>query len=111
MWGVERARPQEGRTLLTKTANRRQLSTDPRLDAVRAVLGGAQVTEVAGSVGVSRQTVHEGLTRYLVDGVAGLADRSHRPHFCPHAMPETMRVRLLEIRLQHPLGGSKRIRM
>ena len=27
--GVKRVRPQQGRTLLTKTANRRQLSTDP----------------------------------------------------------------------------------
>ena len=84
---------------------------EQRLDAVRAVLGGVQVTEVAGSVGVSRQTVHEWLTRYLVDGVAGLADRSHRPHFCPHAMPETMRVRLVEMRRQHPRWGAKRIRM
>ncbi|BCJ29608.1 helix-turn-helix domain-containing protein [Actinocatenispora sera] len=29
-----------------------------RLDAVRAVLAGAAVTEIAASVGVSRQTVH-----------------------------------------------------
>jgi transposase-like protein len=31
---------------------------EQRLDAVRAVLAGASVTEVASQVGVSRQSVH-----------------------------------------------------
>jgi transposase InsO family protein len=84
---------------------------EQRLDAVRAVLGGAQVIEVAASVGVSRQTLHEWLTRYLLEGVAGLADRSHRPRSCPHATSETVRVRLVEMRRQHPRWGAKRIRM
>jgi transposase-like protein len=57
---------------------------EQRLDAVRAVLAGASVTEVAAGVGVSRVTLHEWLRRYLVDGLPGLADRSHRPHSCPH---------------------------
>ena len=41
---------------------------EQRLDAVRAVLGGAKVSEVAGSVGVSRQRLHTWLTRYLLEG-------------------------------------------
>ena len=58
-----------------------QLSVvEQRLDAVRAVLAGARVTEVAASLGVSRQSVHGWLARYLVEGVPGLTDRSHRPH-------------------------------
>src|SRR6476661_3529353 len=52
---------------------------EQRLDAVRAVLGGATVTEVAAAVGVSRVSVHACLRRYLTKGVAGLADRSHQP--------------------------------
>ena len=84
---------------------------EQRLDAVRAVLGGAQVTEVAAAVGVSRQTLHEWLTRYLLEGVGGLADRSHRPQSCPHATPESVRVRVAEMRRQHPRWGAKRIRM
>ena len=39
---------------------------EQRLDAVRAVLAGASVTEVAASIGVSRQSVHGWLARYLV---------------------------------------------
>ena len=49
---------------------------EQRLDAVRAVLSGASVTEVAAQVGVSRQSVHGWLGRYLSEGVGGLADRS-----------------------------------
>ena len=45
---------------------------EQRLDAVRAVLGGAKVTEVAASVGVSRQTLHTWATRYLLEGVGGV---------------------------------------
>ena len=84
---------------------------EQRLDAVRAVLGGAQVTEVAAAVGVSRQTLHTWLTRYLLEGVGGLADRSHRPRSCPHQTPETVRVLVAEMRRQHPRWGAKRIRM
>src|SRR5215218_4647241 len=57
---------------------------DQRLDAVRAVLAGAEVTEVAGSCGVHRATLHRWVGRYLTEQLAGLGDRSHRPASCPH---------------------------
>ena len=84
---------------------------EQRLDAVRAVLAGAQVSEVATATGVSRQSVHAWVVRYLLDGVGGLADRSHRPRSCPHVTPDVMRVRVAELRRQHPRWGAKRIRM
>jgi transposase InsO family protein len=84
---------------------------EQRLDAVRAVLAGASVTEVAAGVGVSRVTLHEWLRRYLVDGLAGLADRSHRPHWCPHQVCDAVAVSVIELRRQHPWWGAKRIRM
>lgn len=49
------------------------------LDAVRAVLAGARVGEVAASFGVSQQSVYARMVRYLAGGVAGLADRSRAP--------------------------------
>jgi transposase-like protein len=58
-------------------------AVEQRLDAVRLVLAGATVTEVAARVGVSRQTLHRWLGRYLGEGVAGLVDRSRRPKVCP----------------------------
>src|SRR5215210_8294474 len=89
-----------------------QLSVvEQRLDAVRAVLAGAQVKEVAAAIGVSRQSVHGWLARYLVEGVAGLADRSHRPHDSPRRAAGVVEVRVAEMRRQHPRWGAKRIRM
>ena len=89
-----------------------QLSVvEQRLDAVRAVLAGARVTEVAASLGVSRQSVHGWLARYLVEGVPGLTDRSHRPHASPQQAVGAVEVRVAEMRRQHPRWGAKRIRM
>jgi transposase InsO family protein len=89
-----------------------QLSVvEQRLDAVRAVLAGATATEVADAVGVSRQSVHTWVARYLVDGLAGLADRSRRPATCPHQVGTVVEVKVAEMRREHPRWGSKRIRM
>src|SRR5215831_5675923 len=84
---------------------------EQRLDAVRAVLSGAKVTEVAAGMGVSRQSVHTWITRYLAEGLPGLADRSHRPGFCPHQVAGDVEVVVAEMRRQHPQWGAKRIRL
>ncbi|WP_338752430.1 IS481 family transposase [Janibacter alittae] len=84
---------------------------EQRLDAVRAVLGGASVTEVAVQVGVSRQSVHAWVVRYLSEGVGGLADRSSRPRSCPHQAAELLERVVIELRREHPRWGAKRIRL
>ncbi len=84
---------------------------EQRLDAVRAVLAGAGVTEVAAQVGVHRMTVHRWVGRYLAEQVGGLADRSHRLASCPHQAPEPVEVLVAELRRKHPRWGAKRIRM
>jgi len=88
---------------------------EQRLDAVRAVLAGATVTDVAAAAGVSRVSVHAWLWRYLVEGLPGLADRSHKPRSSPHqtgdAVAVLVAVLVAETRRQHPRWGSKRIRM
>ncbi len=82
-----------------------------RLDAVRAVLSGASVVEIAAEVGVSRQSVHAWISRYLTGGVAALADRSHRPGVSPKQVATAVHVVLVEMRREHPRWGAKRIRM
>lgn len=84
---------------------------EQRLDAVRAVLAGASVVEVASAAGVSRSSVHRWMARYLTDQLAGLSDRSHRPVSCPHQTVPVMEVAIAELRRAHPRWGSKRIRM
>jgi transposase-like protein len=75
---------------------------EQRLDAVRAVLAGAEVVEVAAAVGVHRSTVHRWVTRYLSEQIGGLADRSHRPVACPHQAVEVVEVAVAEMRREHP---------
>jgi len=84
---------------------------EQRLDAARAVLGGGSVVDVADRVGVARSTLHRWIGRYLVESVAGLADRSHRPASCPHQVATMVEVVVAEMRRKHPRWGSKRIRM
>lgn len=84
---------------------------EQRLDAVRAVLAGARIVEVAARVGVSRQSVHAWVGRYLAGGVGGLADRSHRPVSCPHQVPAWFEARIVEMRREHPRWGARRMRL
>jgi transposase InsO family protein len=84
---------------------------EQRLDAVRAVLAGASVTEVAGSLGVSRQTVHGWVGRYLAERLPGLADRSHRPRSSPGRVAAEVEAWVAELRRAHPRWGATRIRL
>jgi transposase InsO family protein len=84
--------------------------SEQRYRAVQEVLDGASVTAVARRFTVSRQTVHAWLNRYAADGgLAGLGDRSSRPHGCPHQMRPTVEARILDIRRAHPIWGADRI--
>ena len=84
---------------------------EQRLDAVRAVLSGESVVEVAVRYEVARSTLHRWVGRYLEGSVAGLADRSHRPLLCPHRVDAGVEAAVAEVRRRHPRWGAKRIRM
>jgi len=84
---------------------------EQRLDAVRAVLAGCDVTAVAAEVGVHRSTLHRWSVRYLLEGINGLADQSHRPVSSPRQVATTVEVAVAEMRREHPRWGAKRIRM
>ncbi|MEV3908691.1 IS481 family transposase [Streptomyces canus] len=82
---------------------------EQRYRAVLAVLAGATVTEVAASLGVSRQTVSGWKSRYESAGLAGLADRSRRPTSCPHQASAEVEAAVCELRRKHPKWGPRRI--
>ena len=83
---------------------------EQRYKAVMAVLqDGWKVTEVAQRLGVARQSVHNWIARYEQAGLAGLADRSHRPTSCPHQTSAELEAMICEIRRKHPGWGSIRI--
>ncbi len=82
---------------------------EQRYRAVLEVESGCPVTEVAERFGVSRQSVHAWLARYRVDGLAGLADRSHRPVSCPHRVEGSVEALVCELRRSHPRWGPARL--
>jgi transposase InsO family protein len=83
---------------------------EQRYEAVRAVIAdGETVKDVAARFGVARKTVHVWLARYDAEGLDGLADRSHRPRSCPHQMPASVEVALVELRTAHPSWGPRRL--
>ena len=85
-------------------------AVEQRYRAVLAVLSGRPVTEVAGKMGVSRQTLHSWLARYRDAGLGGLVDRSHRPASCPHRADAEVETAVCELRRHHPRWGPRRIR-
>ena len=53
---------------------------EQRYQAVLAAISdGLSISQVAGKVGVSRQTLHAWLARYEAEGLEGLTDRSRPP--------------------------------
>jgi transposase len=83
---------------------------EQRYQSVLAVVqDGGKVTEVAGRLGVSRQSVHAWIARYEQGGLSALADHSHRPNACPHQIAPEVEALICELRREHPGWGPRRI--
>ncbi|MEV0352020.1 IS481 family transposase [Nonomuraea sp. NPDC050680] len=82
---------------------------EQRYRAVLEVEAGCAVVEVAERHGVSRQSVHAWVRRYRAGGLAGLADRSHRPEQCPHQTAASVEAMVCELRRSHPRWGPQRL--
>ena len=66
-------------------------------------------SELCRRYSISRPTGHKWLARYRAEGLDGLKDRSHRPRSCPHATPEAVIERILEVR-RHRGWGARKLR-
>jgi transposase len=82
---------------------------EQRYAAVREVLEGASVSDVAIRNGVARQTVHDWLRKYAAGGMAALVDRSSKPLSCAHQIPAVIEARIVELRRVHPGWGPRTI--
>jgi transposase InsO family protein len=82
---------------------------EQRYHAVMEVAAGVPVTEVASRFRVSRQSVHAWVRRYRDGGLAGLADRSHRPVSSPGRLSADVESLVCEIRRLHPRWGPRRL--
>lgn len=82
---------------------------EQRYLAVREVLDGAKVTDVATRYGVDRRTIHRWLARYANEGLGALSDRSSRPERCPHQIAPRIEARIVALRRAHPGWGPRTI--
>lgn len=71
-----------------------------RARMVQRLEAGQSVAQVARELDLSTTTVRRWWRRYQADGVAGLEDRSSRPHRSPRALPRYRRRQILRLRHQ-----------
>ena len=83
---------------------------EERLQFVRDARSGLfTMTELAEQYAISRRTGYKWLDRYDADGLAGLHDRSRRPHHCPTATADDVIEQVLALRRRHPRWGPKKL--
>jgi transposase InsO family protein len=85
------------------------LETNPMDERVRFIValeeGLYSVAELSERFGVSRQCGDKWRRRYLAEGFAGLATRSHTPRHCPHKISVEVAQAVIEQRHKHPNWG------
>ncbi len=74
-----------------------------------ALHAGANVSALCRQFGVSRTNAYKWLDRYQASGVAGLVDRSRRPHRSPGRTSAAMETRIVRLRHAHPAWGGEKI--
>lgn len=67
------------------------------------------VTELCEHYRISRKTAYKWIDRYLIDGPAGLLERSRRPENSPNSTPKHIVEAILEARRHHPSWGAKKL--
>ena len=72
-------------------------------------LGVFTFRDVCERYGVSRPTGYLWVERFEQEGLAGLTDRSHRTHGCPHATAAHVWQAVRRARHEHPSWGPKKL--
>ena len=84
-----------------------RLNVFGRRTLVDRVLAGHKPGEVAKQLNVSRTTVYKWMHRYEAEGLAGLADRSSRPHRSPRQVPAELVERIVAARVAEHVGARE----
>ena len=72
--------------------------------------GEVSMSELCRQFGISRKTGYQVLARWRIEGPSGLAERSHAPHRCPHAVGQAERDAILALRREQPTWGPKKLK-
>src|SRR5262249_61874050 len=78
-----------------------------RLLLCQRIEAGWPVAHAAGSMGISRDRAYVWWRRYQSEGVAGLEDRSSRPHRSPTKTGPSQERRIVALRRNRGLGPAR----
>ena len=82
-----------------------RLTVHARLLIVERHRAGWPQARIAEQLGVSRSTVAKWIDRYQAEGLAGLEDRSSRPHSCPRRTDAEVEAQVLALRAERHRGA------
>lgn len=83
------------------------LTPEGRLRLCQRIEGGRPVASAAASMGISRDRAYVWWHRYQEEGLAGLVDRSSRPHRCPTRTKASRERRIETLRRNRGLGPAR----
>jgi transposase InsO family protein len=83
------------------------LTSAGRLRLCQRIEAGWAVAHAAASMGISRDRAYVWWRRYQAEGVAGLEDRSSRPHRTPTRTKPSVERRIVELRRRRGLGPAR----
>ena len=83
------------------------LTLEGRRRLVERIEKGWSITAAAQSMCISRQCASKWWNRYQREGEAGLADRSSRPHSCPHQTSRRVERKIIRLRRKKRLGPAR----
>jgi transposase InsO family protein len=83
------------------------LTPQGRLRLCERIEAGWSVAAAAESMNISRQCAHKWWSRYRLEGLDGLRDRSSRPHRCPHQTDARVERRIVALRRSRKLGPAR----
>jgi putative transposase len=72
--------------------------------------GEDSMSELCRQFGISRKTGYQVLARWRLEGPSGLAERSHAPHRCRHAVGKAERDAIVALRRKKPTWGPKKLK-
>lgn len=84
-----------------------RLTPEGRRNLVERIAAGRPVAPVAAEMGISRTKAYRWRRRYQTEGVAGLVDRSSRPHRSPRRTLTYIEDRIIRLRRSRKLGPAR----
>lgn len=83
---------------------------DEKRKFIEAFVSGVyDMSELCRAAGISRPTGYFWVARHQQYGWAGLEERSHATHRCPHRTPDDQERLLLTLRAKHPHWGPRKL--